>query len=481
MSETEKRSHICEADEDFWDGLLMHIEDRKVIPVLGRELINVTIDGQEIPLYQAVAERLLKRHGFISGQDVILRSHQELNDAVSYVLKEKPKEGISLYFQIKKLLDDLIATSEYTITSESLRELAGITNFDLFITTTFDDLLINTLDETRNPYAAPTGRIIFSPFLSKEEQGDLSEERLHDYRAVFYLFGRASATQTYAIHDEDTLEYIYNLLGKQGIFPARMVTEARNRNLLFIGCNFANWLSRFFIRLATKERLSNNQMIEFLVGKEVYDDETLTVFLERFSQNTRLFACDARSFIMELVRRWRELHPYVTRKEPDKIEIERPIMAIEPADIFVSYSRTDLAAAKTLYTELEELGARVIWFDKTQNQPGDEFDTKIMTAIRRCKVFLPLISLTTESRTEGFFRKEWKAAEERSERIQGQKFIIPVVIDQEYNENASEYELIPEGFRKYHFGHAPMGHLSEELRSTLIQELRKLRGGGQNE
>ena len=147
-------------------------------------------------------------------------------------------------------------------------------------------------------------------------------------------------------------------------------------------------------------------------------------------------------------------------------------------DIFVSYSRTDIAAARTLYEELKELGAGIVWFDKDQIEGGDKYRQKITEAISRCKLFLPLLSASTESRAEGFFRKEWGAAEERDKGIQGRKFIIPVVVDKEWNGDLSHYKLFPDRFSDCNFLHAPEGHLSDQLRSTLINELRDLRRGG---
>ena len=82
--------------EEFWEDLLAFIEEGRVIPVVGAELLTVAVDGQPKPLYRVVAERLLKKYGFSAAPDaatadpgspspshrVLLRQHHELNDAV---------------------------------------------------------------------------------------------------------------------------------------------------------------------------------------------------------------------------------------------------------------------------------------------------------------------------------------------------------------------------------------------------------------
>ena len=121
------------------------------------------------------------------------------------------------------------------------------------------------------------------------------------------------------------------------------------------------------------------------------------------------------------------------------------------------------------------IGAGVIWFDKRRLKPGDEWDGKIKAAVKSCDLFLPLLSANTEAREEGYFHGEWNIADERGELIFGRTFIIPVVLDPTFNPNPDHYKLIPDGFRKRQFGHAPGGRMSEALRLAMIEALREVR------
>lgn len=464
------RNGTCRMNNRFWADLLAFIEERKVIPVLGRELITISEGEQEIPLYRAVAEALLEEYDLLAGEDVVLRPNQELNDAVA-ALEQRGELVQDLYRPVNDLLQEFIGKTQAA--SDVLRDLAAIRNFDLFITTTFDDLLVNTLDDVRHSGMKSTDRVIYAPNLTPRDRRDIPEEpRDSNYQAVFYLFGRACSSPLYAIHDEDTLEFVYTLLTRSRAVPERMLSEVLNRNLLLIGCNFSDWLSRFFIRLSNEERLGNKRIKkEFLVGEGMPQNEGLTVFLGRFSKNSRIYPCNARDFIRELSRRWQERHPV-----GEALEFDEEI--ISTGEIFISYSRTDIAAAKRLNEELNnEFGAGIIWFDKGQIRGGDKYENKIMNAIDRCKLFLPLISLNTESRDEAFFRKEWYAAEQRDKGIQGRKFIIPVVIDSEWGGQVNLYNLVPSRFTTCDYAHAPDGHMNEKFRETIRHEIRNLRRG----
>ena len=54
-------STVHNLDEDAWDDLLNYIEERRVIPIIGPELLRVEIEGQSRMLLDWLAERLAKR------------------------------------------------------------------------------------------------------------------------------------------------------------------------------------------------------------------------------------------------------------------------------------------------------------------------------------------------------------------------------------------------------------------------------------
>jgi hypothetical protein len=252
-----------------------------------------------------------------------------------------------------------------------------------------------------------------------------------------------------------------------------MFSQMRSRNLLLIGCTFAGWLSRFFIRLSNSERLASAQRTkkEYLVGQETARDRDLTIFLERFSQDSRCYPVAAGPFVAELSRRWRERNP---SREP-VAGLEPVESALAGSDIFISYSSADVGAARVLYSSLQDMGGDVAWFDKSALKAGDLWERQILGAIQKCSLFLPLLSANTEQRPEGYFRREWDEASERARRIAGRKFIFPIVIDHDYKGDMGRYALLPERFKTVQYSHAPGGQMTDALRNEIKDQLRSLR------
>jgi hypothetical protein len=102
-----------------------------------------------------------------------------------------------------------------------------------------------------------------------------------------------------------------------------------------------------------------------------------------------------------------------------------------------------------------------------QLESGDDYDRKIRGNVGRCSFFLPVISATTQRRHEGYFRREWSYAVDRTRGMaDGAVFILPVCID----ETAEAAALVPEKFKAVHFARLPGGEPTPEFIRRL-QEL----------
>jgi hypothetical protein len=103
---------------------------------------------------------------------------------------------------------------------------------------------------------------------------------------------------------------------------------------------------------------------------------------------------------------------------------------MQPGTIFLSYASEDLEAAERIKTALEAAGVEV-WFDKGRLQAGDDWDQKIRRNVDNCSLFVPIVSRATESRAEGYFRREWARAADRALGIADEiPFIVPVAADE---------------------------------------------------
>ena len=97
--------------------------------------------------------------------------------------------------------------------------------------------------------------------------------------------------------------------------------------------------------------------------------------------------------------------------------------------VFLSYASQDAEAVRRIAEALRAAGVEV-WFDQNELVGGDAWDQKIRGQIKECALFVPIISAATQARTEGYFRLEWRLADQRTHLMaKGRPFLLPVVID----------------------------------------------------
>ncbi len=127
--------------------------------------------------------------------------------------------------------------------------------------------------------------------------------------------------------------------------------------------------------------------------------------------------------------------------------------------VFLSYAREDAEAAKRIAEALRAFGVEV-WFDQNELRGGDSWDQKIRNQIKECALFVPIVSATTQARGEGYFRREWKLAVDRTnDMAAGRTFLLPLVIDDTREDEA----LVPDEFMRVQWTRLPAGRPSPEF------------------
>jgi hypothetical protein len=70
--------------------------------------------------------------------------------------------------------------------------------------------------------------------------------------------------------------------------------------------------------------------------------------------------------------------------------------------VFISYASEDGEQAKHIASALRSAGVEV-WFDQNELRGGDAWDRHIRKQIHDCFLFMPVISASSDARTEGYF------------------------------------------------------------------------------
>jgi len=443
-------------DDDAWDDLLNYIEERRVIPIIGPDLLRVQTDRGLRPLYEWLAEKLAAR---LQVDPEPLPRPLTLNDVVCSYLGQRGRRE-EAYTRLRSIMREVDFEPP-----TALRQLVQITDFDLFVTTTFDPLLERAVNLERYGGQPMAEVIAYAP----NRVADLPTERSQLERAVVYhMLGRLSASPTYVISDEDMLEFICALQSEH-LTPERLFHELEHNHLLLIGSDFSNWLARLFLRMAKRKRLSDPRDVgEVLADDHTMQDERLVAFLQQVSVRTRVYG-GAEAFVSELHTRWMKRNGGAAAGQGASMAPQRflpPAREMPENAIFISYAREDLPAVQRLKAAMDGAGL-VTWFDLDRLEGGDDYDRKIRANIARCNYFVPVISANTQRRLEAYFRREWSYAVDRSRNFaEGAVFILPVCID-----GTSEAEaLMPDKFRALHMSRLPDGEPTPDFLRRL-QEL----------
>jgi hypothetical protein len=140
--------------------------------------------------------------------------------------------------------------------------------------------------------------------------------------------------------------------------------------------------------------------------------------------------------------------------EFDGVDVERA-----RPKVFLSYASGDREAARLLRDTLPAYGLEV-WFDESDLAGGEAWDQKIRRQIRDCDYFMPMVSAQTEARREGYFRREWRLAVERTlDMADDHLFLLPVVIDDTPQATAR----VPEKFLTVQWLKVPAGRPTPAL------------------
>ncbi len=138
--------------------------------------------------------------------------------------------------------------------------------------------------------------------------------------------------------------------------------------------------------------------------------------------------------------------------------------------VFLSYASQDAEAARRIADALRAAGVEV-WFDQSELVGGDAWDQKIRRHIKECELLIPVISQNTQARSEGYFRLEWRLADQRTHLMaRGRPFLLPVVIDGTRDAEAH----VPDSFTEVQWTKLPNG----EPTPAFVARVAKLLSGG---
>jgi hypothetical protein len=441
----------------FWDQLLEVVEEGHVIPVVGPDVLTVRLAGGDVPLYSYLATRLQEYLGL----DDQPTEDLDLNTvACKYLAQGNPVED--LYPALKSVMP---ADDEIPI-PEPLLKLAAINCFQLFVTTTFDPFLERALNKVRFGGNKKTQVYTFCPSAG----GDLPQNlELGERPVIFHLFGRVSAVPlSFALTQEDTLEFFHSLQSETRR-PNLLFDKLNRESLLIIGSSFGDWLARFFLRAAKRQRLLEVRgKSDYVTESSANRGPSLVRFLHHFSRSTKMYEGSPAEFVNELSDRWTKQHPPLSESDSEKETEKEATSGIRAGAVFLSYASEDAETVRLIRDALQAAGIEV-FFDKKDLEAGDDWESKLKRYINKSSLFLPIISKHTLTPTRRFFRVEWTCGlQEALAAPPSSKFIVPVAID----ETKPDDDLLLPEFKKFQWKFLLDGKPTGEFVSFIRQLFR---------
>jgi TIR domain/SIR2-like domain len=443
----------------FWDTLLQLIEEGKVVPIAGQDLLAVDTPSGSKMLYAYLAEQLAEYLGISADS---LPPGIELNE-VAYRYLAQGNQLEDIYPALKAVA----SRAEALPVPEPLLQLADIRPLQLFVTTTFDSFLTRAINQKRFGGNPKTRVFAYSPTELADLPGDMKSLNAP---VVYHLLGKLSSTPAYAVTQEDFVEFFHSLQSGTRQ-PPLLFDELNRQSLMVLGSRFSGWLARFFMRMPKRQRLSAGGKSDYVVDAEVSNDGNQVLFLKNFSKATKIYRSGGvLEFVRELHGRWRERHPEGT-EIVDTPSDSSPSPQVRPGAVFLSYASGDAEAAEKLKIGLEGAGVDV-FFDREQLEPGNDWEAKLRRSIHQCSLFLPIISQQTLTPERRFFRVEWNVALEEAQKASfsdDEAFLLPVVID----DTKIDDPAIPARFRASQWKSLPGGQPTPDFVSRVQQLYRK--------
>lgn len=437
-------------NERNWNILLDAIDKERVVPIIGDEFYFIKDEstGQEISVKSYLIRELSKKFG-VTDENADFATIADTIEVVNFNNRRNAGIITDLYFEI----DSIMRATRIRCRS-NIQDFLSIGRFPLILTTSYVAGLEPALTVT-------FGDLNVSVY-DKTNRNDLDERLASNNPTLYYLFGKVSRiNRSYMVTEDDFLDYLHSWHNIE-TRPKIISKYLNGKFLLLLGCDYPNWLFRFFWHSIKNFSLTPSTIgMQGVVTRSTNnEDSELVRFLSRMQ--TGIFE-NSNTFIDEFLERWE------SRQVTDDGEGDGEgsgNIDNDDIDIFISYADEDREKAIDIATKLTKLGAKV-WFDKTALVSSDHYDSIIEEKISKAKRFMPVISQTTMVPARRYYRKEWTLAINEEAFRYGMPYFAPVVID-DSNINSDQ---IPKPFREAHTLNANTEDFETQLKK-LIRSIR---------
>lgn len=386
-----------------WENLVTEISQGNFIPVIGNEMYKYEKNGELVSVDEYLSQKLFEACNRTADNPLTLA------ETINFLEKAEnldPSEN-----GVKILLKGIVESIDFNF--PILNNLLSIEPLKFFSTSTvYSAILEKLIKEKRGQDTTYIDFSLRSPF-----SGSVDFKALQN-PTLFNVFGSFNSVDP-ALREEEMLEFTASFKEKMLEYGSSILYAFTNQRLVFLGCSYPDWLTRFFLRVLTNERMdawAKRPSKIILVNDQNNNRQKQYAFFKNYKAIT--YDGNTNEFVQELQKNWALKKP--NEKKPKKV--------------FISYSHKDAESASRLYENLSKIKYVECWFDKIKLAPGDPYPKEILAEIQSADLFIPLISQNCINEDFPYVKKEWLTAYNenivRQRAGKKEKYLFPIIIDQ---------------------------------------------------
>lgn len=299
----------------------------------------------------------------------------------------------------------------------------------------------------------------------KDFQTALETSRVNKYEqpTLFYVFGKVvkgrEKPKGFMETDVDAIRYIEKCM--KDLDNRHIIPFLKKKRILALGCKFDDWYFRFFWYILTRSfNDAEREGAKDTDGSILTRDNLASLFNPDDSSDQHLKEYLYRRGVCIHDDVWSFMNHIYTMLTSTEVDSPFRKMVLEKrrmGEVFISYKRSDVLFASELFCKLAREKRLNVWFDNVSLNCGDDYLTDIQDAIRKAKVFIPILSpsIGKELEEKGeqidtFYSTEWRWASEN-----GQLAVLPVSIGG-YDLRSQQHHIF-EHIVKHHTSGIDMG------------------------
>jgi|GEM_PF-611343 len=319
-----KTAYKRSMEEEDWNRLLRRIKDGKCTPFLG-----AGVSAEKIPIGSKIANEWAREYDYpMEDSDNLARVAQFV--AVTEEDEMFPRDEICN--RITELSEEVPPT--YFETPDEIHGVLADLPLPVYITTTYDDLMIQAL---KSRGKTPIHEICrWNEYLMQRKPTSTDFDSTLKKPLMYHLYGCYKIPESLVLTEDDYQNFLVAVSKVQKLLPPRIQEAFTSTSFLFLGYRTTDWDFRVLCRILDEYlgiSMGRKHIFVQLVPGNVSEthEEKAQKYLDRYFEafHIQVYWQDCREFAAELRTRWEAFNRGTIKKDADAANIGQPKLKYE--------------------------------------------------------------------------------------------------------------------------------------------------------